>query len=181
MTYFMDQLYIPVILGTGREGRGSEAAAKFVVKQAEAAGISTELIDVRDLPSPITARVSMEGFDAGEIGEKMKKADGYIIVAPEYNHSFPGELKIFLDHFYDEYDRKAVGICATSMGGGGGLRMIESLRIVFGALNVAVPKRTVQFPHVQEGVDEEKAAKPVQGMLEELAWFASALKKARND
>lgn len=175
----MDSLYIPVILGTGREGRASEAAAKFVLKQAEAAGLETELIDVKDLPSPTTARVSMENFDAGEIGEKMKRADAYIIVSPEYNHSFPGELKIFIDHFYDEYDKKAVGICATSMGGGGGLRMIESLRIVFGALNVAVPKRTVQFPHIQDGVDEEKAAKPVQGMLEDLTWFAKALKAAR--
>jgi len=187
-TIAMEQLSIPVILGTAREGRRSEAIAKWVLGQVEAAGLKTELIDVRELPSSISARVDQEGFDAGRFGKIMNEADGYIIVAPEYNHSIPGELKIFLDHFYNEYDRKVVGICGVSGGPWGGSRMIESLRQILGAVNVMVPKQTVQFTKAAKLFDEdgkmnsdmvEIYTKAVGGMIESVSWFASALKTAR--
>src|ERR1043165_5640087 len=89
-------LFISVILGTVREGRATQNVAKVVfeqVKQRE--GVETELIDIGELKFP--------GDDAGEqIKDKgfsatCERADGLVLVVPEYNHGYPGMLKHVLD------------------------------------------------------------------------------------
>src|SRR5438874_4316155 len=119
-------LFIPLILGTARQGRESEHAAKFVFERTKArAGVETEFIDVRTLP--------MKLDDAGEqmkdpkFAATIERCDGLIIVTPEYNHSFPGLLKHALDMNLKEYIHKAVGICGVSAGAFGGARVIETL------------------------------------------------------
>ncbi|PYL53215.1 MAG: hypothetical protein DMF29_09020 [Verrucomicrobia bacterium] len=89
-------LFIPVILGTARQGRESEHAAKFVFEQTKKReNVESEFIDVRTLP--------MKLDDAGEqmkdpkFSATIERCDGLIIVTPEYNHSFPGLLKHALD------------------------------------------------------------------------------------
>src|SRR5436305_4286411 len=117
-------LFIPLILGTARQGRESEHAAKFVFERTKArAGVETEFIDVRTLP--------MKLDDAGEqmkdpkFAAAIERCDGLIIVAPEYNHGYPGLLKHALDMNLKEYIHKAVGICpfwAGPFGVGAGSR-----------------------------------------------------------
>ena len=89
-------IFIPVILGTTRQGRLSEHVARFVLGELEKReGVETELIDIREIPVSTT--------DAGEaikdprFSETVMRADGLIIVAPEYNHGYPGLLKHVLD------------------------------------------------------------------------------------
>src|SRR5262245_64549793 len=89
-------LFIPVILGTVRRGRASENVARFVFGEAQKrAGVETELIDICDLDFP--------NNDAGEqiknarFSETCTRADGLILVVPEYNHGYPGMLKHALD------------------------------------------------------------------------------------
>ena len=106
-------VFIPVILGTARQGRLSEPAANFVFGEvSKRTEITTELIDIRKIP------LAMD--DAGEALKDKKfsatvaRADGLILVAPEYNHSFPGLLKHVLDTNLKEYIHKAVGVCGVS-------------------------------------------------------------------
>ncbi len=179
----MEKLFVPVILGTAREGRRSEAAAKFMVEQVKKAGLETELIDVRE-----HLRTATGGDFAGqkEVGEKMKKADGYVIVSPEYNHAYPGELKLFLDAFYQEYARKPVGICGVSAGPNGGVRAVEQLRLVFIEFHAVPIREAVYFRNVQDLFDEQGVIKDasyekqVETFLNELVWFANALRVARS-
>src|ERR1041385_5266615 len=103
-------LFIPVILGTTRKGRASEHVAKFVFGELQKReDVVTELIDIREFGFP--------GDDAGEaikdskFSAAMTRADGLVIVAPEYNHGYPGMLKHVLDTNLKEYIHKAVGIC----------------------------------------------------------------------
>src|SRR5262245_64402571 len=87
--------------------------------------VTTELIDVAALPIAVD--------DAGEqikdeaFATAMNRADGLVIVTPEYNHGYPGLLKHVLDTNLKEYIHKAVGICAVSAGGFGGTRVVENL------------------------------------------------------
>src|SRR3981081_1642456 len=118
-------LFIPVILGTARQGRRSEHAARFVFEQTKRrADIQTELIDVSKLP--------MKLDDAGEqmkdpkFSATIERCDGLIIVTPEYNHGYPGLLKHALDMNLKEYIHKAVGICGVSAGSIGGARVTEA-------------------------------------------------------
>ena len=170
-------MFIPILLGTGREGRQSEKVANFVFGEAKQYGkFETELIDVRDFNLTRTDRTSEE---AKKWSVVMSKADGLIIVAPEYNHGYPGELKLVLDQIYTEYARKPLGICSVSGGGFGGVNMTQQLRLVGIELNMVPILETVPFSHAGEEIAEEYKER-VAKFFDELTWYASALKSARD-
>jgi NAD(P)H-dependent FMN reductase len=98
-------LFIPVILGTTRQGRQSEYVAKFIVEQiAIRDDVETELIDIRNIP--ITTKDAGESIKDSLFSATVERADGLIIVAPEYNHGYPGLLKHVLDTCLKEYITK---------------------------------------------------------------------------
>src|SRR3982750_5053153 len=170
-------LFIPLILGTARQGRESEHAAKFVFEQTKKrAGVETEFIDVRTLP--------MKLKDAGEqmkdpkFAATIDRCDGLIIVTPEYNHSFPGLLKHALDMNLKEYIHKAVGICGVSAGPFGGARVIENLLPVVRELGLVTIFEDVNFGGVGKLFDEsgklrdDSFVRRVDKFLNELIWMA---------
>src|SRR5437773_11538827 len=89
-------VFLPVIIGTARQGRLSEPAANFVFGEASKRGdIQTELIDIRKIPVAIND--AGEALKDSQFSATVSRADGLILVVPEYNHSFPGLLKHVLD------------------------------------------------------------------------------------
>jgi NAD(P)H-dependent FMN reductase len=179
-------LFIPLILGTARQGRESEHAARFVFEQTKKrAGVETELIDIRTLP--------MKLDDAGEqmkdpkFSETVERCDALIIVTPEYNHSFPGLLKHALDMNLKEYIHKAVGICGVSAGSFGGARVIESLLPVMRELGLVAIFEDVNFGTVGKLFDDagrlrdEKFVGRVDKFLDELIWMAQVLRHGREN
>ncbi|PCH46445.1 MAG: NADPH-dependent FMN reductase, partial [Hyphomicrobiales bacterium] len=72
--------------------------------------METEILDVRDYRLPATDN-SGSSETAKRFAEHVLRADGFIMVVPEYNHTYPGELKMMLDLLYKEYRGRAVGIC----------------------------------------------------------------------
>ena len=178
---------IPIILGTAREGRQSEKAANYMLQQAKEANIdseiiNTEFLDVRDYRIAATGEQTPA---AKAFSEKITQADGLIIVSPEYNHGYPGELKMMIDMLYKEYNRKPVGICGVSAGVLGGARVVDKLRLVAIELQMVPIREAVYFPKIQELFDEnnniidESYKEKVKAFLNELVWYAKALKVAR--
>src|SRR5207248_1418658 len=103
------KLSIPVILGTTRQGRMSEHAARFMLSQVgKHPAVETELIDIRALPLPV--HDAGEGIRDAAFCGRIEHADALVIVSPEYNHSFPGLLKHVLDSCLKEYVHKVVGV-----------------------------------------------------------------------
>lgn len=179
-------LFIPVILGTARQGRESENAARFVFEQTKKrAGVESEFIDVRTLP--------MKLDDAGEqmkdpkFSATIERCDGLIIVTPEYNHSFPGLLKHALDMNLKEYIHKAVGICGVSAGALGGARVIESLLPVMRELGLVTIFEDVNFGRIGTLFDErgnlldENFVRRVDTFLNELIWMSRVLRNGREN
>ncbi len=184
----MTNLFIPVILGTVRQGRKSEAIARAIVEQtALVSGVETELIDIRTLPIPVedaglTAQIP--GF-----AETVRRADGYIIVVPEYNHTYPGLLKHVLDLNYKEYVHKAVGLCGVSAGAFGGVRAIESLLPALKAFGMLPTVADLNISHVDKVLDEagqliepERSAflRRFERFIKELVWLSTTLKHGRD-
>ena len=180
---------IPIILGTAREGRQSEKAANYMLQQAKEANIdseiiNTEFLDVRDYRIAATGEQTPA---AKAFSEKITQADGLIIVSPEYNHGYPGELKMMIDMLYKEYNRKPVGICGVSAGALGGARVVEKLRLVAIELQMVPIREAVYFPKIQELFDEnnnitdESYKEKVKTFLDELVLYAKALKIAREE
>lgn len=179
-------LFIPVILGTPRKGRYSHHVARFVCYEvAKRPGVETELIDVRDIPLPVD--------DAGEdikdprFSAAMMRADALVIVAPEYNHGYPGLLKHALDTNLKEYIHKAVGICGVSAGGLGGTRVIQNMLAVMRELGLVTIFWDGNFSNVQTLFDDsgrlldESYVRRIDKFLKELIWMAKVLRYGREN
>jgi NAD(P)H-dependent FMN reductase len=181
----MDELYIPVVLGTAREGRRSDAVARFVHRVVVSKGVKSDLVDVRDFPLRRTMRADTEPLLSWR--SIADDADAFMIVAPEYNHGYPGELKLLLDSAYWEYVRKPVGIVGVSNGAFGAARMVEQLRLVAMALGMVPIREAVYFQNVAEvigddgEIDDRAYARRTGRLLDDLVWFAQALEGARSE
>ena len=178
------KLNIPVLFGTSRENNQSHKAANFVLKQAQEFGFDSMLYKPEDiLTAPATKRLS--DYKEENIWSKaMDKADGLIIVSPEYNHGYPGELKMILDQLYDQYAKKPVAIIGASGKLGGG-RMVEQLRQVVIELHMVPVSEGAYFDKIWEDLNNGKpnddhAYESLKHVFTELKWYAEVLKEAKS-
>jgi NAD(P)H-dependent FMN reductase len=176
-------LSIPVLLGTQRVGRMSAHAARVVLAEIEKRpGVETELIDAAILPIS-TEDAGGAAKDPG-FAEQMNRADAVVIVAPEYNHGFPGLLKHVLDTNLAEYVHKAVGVVGVSAGIFGGARMIQDLVPVLRELGLVTIFWDVNVNNVWSRFDEDgnlvdDSFLAIDKFLDELVWMAETLRYGR--
>jgi NAD(P)H-dependent FMN reductase len=183
-----DKLSIPILLGTNREGRESEAVAKWVfAKMREREEIETQFFDVRDFNLPYDHYGTEIGARFPEWRDAIIKADGLVIVTPEYNHGYPGPLKSVLDLLLKEYIHKAVAFVGVSDGPWGGARVIEAMVPMVRELGLAVTFTDLNFPKAQTKFDgngkllDEAYEKRVVGFLDELVWMSRTLRWGRHN
>src|SRR5204863_4321948 len=145
--------------------------------------IKTELIDIRKIP--IRLDDAGEALKDSQFCATVARADGLIIVAPEYNHSFPGLLKHVLDTNLKEYVHKAVGVCGVSAGPFGGARMIQNLLPVLRELGLVTIFNDVNFGNAAKIFDEQGKlidhafVNRAATFLDELVWMARVLRHGR--
>jgi NAD(P)H-dependent FMN reductase len=180
-------LFIPVILGTVRKGRASENIARFVFDQVnQRKGVETDLIDICDLKFP--ADDAGEQIKNEKFSKACERADGLVLVIPEYNHGYPGMLKHVLDSNLKEYIHKAVGICGVSAGGFGGTRVIENFLPVLRELGLVTIFWDGNFSGAQglfdeNGIIKDRATheKRIDKFLGELIWMSKVLRYGREN
>ena len=176
---------LTIIIGSTREGRLSPIVANwFAALAASRDDMAVEVLDLAaaQLPDMLTPERPRA---VAAITPRLAAADAFVVVTPEYNHSFPAPLKTLIDWHTQEWRAKPVGF--VSHGGlAGGLRAVEHLRQVFAELHAGTVRHTVSFhmawtqfdshglPHDREG-----AARAAHVMLDQLTWWAEALRDAR--
>jgi NAD(P)H-dependent FMN reductase len=183
----MKPLNIPVILGTTRRGRLSVHVARFVTNElSKRPGVLTELIDIAEMPLPIDG--AGDEIKDPAFSQKMENADGIVIVAPEYNHSFPGLLKHVLDTCLEEYIHKAAGIVGVASGPFGGTRVVQSLLPALREMGLMNIFTDLNFSKVGEAFDEngklkdeEAWARRAANFLDELIWMSTVLRYGREN
>jgi NAD(P)H-dependent FMN reductase len=115
------------------------------------------------------------------------RADGLVIVTPEYNHGYPGSLKSVLDLLLREYVHKAVAFVGVSAGPWGGVRVIEACVPMVRELGLAVTFTDLNFPKVASKFDEsgklldDAYEARAKDFLDELVWMATTLRWGRRN
>ena len=153
----------------------------------ERADIETQLFDVCDfrLPHDHYGQEIKDQFP--EWRDAIVRADGLVIVTPEYNHGYPGSLKSVLDLLLREYVHKAVAFVGVSAGPWGGTRVIEASVPMVRELGLAVTFSDLNFPKVGDKFDaegnllDEAYNKRIGDFLDELVWMATTLRWGRDN
>jgi NAD(P)H-dependent FMN reductase len=184
----VDKLLLPVLLGTNRKTRNSVHPAKWLVSEmGKRPEIETKLFDVGDFALPHDDYgQELKGLFP-EWRDTIIKADGLVIVSPEYNHGYPGSLKAVLDLLLKEYIHKAVAFVGVSAGPWGGTRVIEAMVTMVRELGLAVTFTDLNFPKVQRTFDadgkllDQTYEKRAKDFLDELVWMSRVLKWGREN
>ena len=182
----MSELFLPILLGTNRKLRKSVFPAQWLLgEMKKRPEIETHLFDTAEfaLPHDDYGQEIKDRFP--EWREAIVRADGLVIVAPEYNHGYPGTLKAVLDLLLREYIHKPVAFVGVSAGPWGGTRVIEAMVPMVRELGLAVTFTDLNFPKVQSVFDEQgKLLNPIYekfaaDFLDELIWMSRVLKWGR--
>lgn len=179
---------LAVIVGSNREGRFAPVVTNwFLERVAEHEGMRAVTVDLDevDLPQRIGAPVPPGTSGLRAVSERLAAADAFVVVTPEYNHSYPAVLKQLIDLHRTEWQAKPVGF--VSYGGvSGGLRAVEHLRHVFAEQHAVTVRDTVSFHGAWQRFDTDGSPVDPAGcnkaagtMLDQLQWWANALAVAR--
>jgi NAD(P)H-dependent FMN reductase len=187
---------ISVIVGSTRQGRFSEKPAQWILQQLKKRdGVDARLLDLRDFPMPFfdqpippsaPGRAPYENETVKKWTAAIGASDGFVFVTSEYNYGPPAVLKNAIDWVYPEWNRKAAAF--VSYGAVSGARSVQQLRETAIELQLAPIRSSVHIPvatlwaHFQGGdVDAGLAEQEGRAgiMIDDLLWWTSALKAAR--
>ena len=189
----MSRPVLQVIAGSTRPGRKGIAVAEWVARQAEAhGGFDVELVDLADaglpvLDEPNHPRLGQYTKDhTKDWSATISRADAFVFVFPEYNHSIPGGLKNAIDFLFHEWADKAAGL--VSYGGvSAGTRSAAALKPVLGALRVVPVVEAATIPFFTQFIDEDgvftgnaELEAGASAMLDEIARLTAKLRGPRD-
>jgi NAD(P)H-dependent FMN reductase len=189
---------LQIIIGSTRPTRAADKVAPWVIERATShPAFDVEVLDLRDWPLPIFSE------HLGTIGDfndptysdpvvkrwnqKIKAADAYLVITPEYNHSVPGVLKNAIDNIFVSFAfrNKPMVVVGYSGGIAGGVRAIEHLAQIAIEAELVPLRAAVVIPQVAEAFDAAGLPlNPVADIslgvaLDDLAWWSAALERAR--
>src|SRR5262245_34870326 len=185
-------LKVAIVTGSTRPGRKCELVARWVQELARTrSDAEFELVDIKEFDLPLLDEpvAPMLGQYANEHTKawsaKVASFDAFVFVTPEYNHGIPGALKNAIDFLYKEWNHKSAGF--VSYGGAGGVRAVESLRLVMGELMVADVRAQValslftDFENFTAFTPASHHTKSVHTMLDQVIQWGNALKPLREN
>jgi NAD(P)H-dependent FMN reductase len=184
---------LTVIIGSVREGRFGPVAASWIAEQAREHGaFEVDVVDLADAELPLSLP-EMSPKYAGDsyprpagmasLTSRLERADAFIVVTPEYNHSYPASLKAAIDWHYSQWAAKPVAF--VSYGGmAGGRHAVLHLENVLNELHAVTIRDGLAFPNYPAAWEGGKPLDPAvtghaKTLLDQLAWWAGALSAAR--
>ncbi len=148
-----------IISGTNRPGSNAMKISRIVEGHYRQSGTPAEVFSLAEMPQDIFNPSSYASKPAGfvAIQQKVLDAPGLHIISPEYNGSFPGVLKYFIDmlKFPESFERKPVAFVGEAAGVWGALRAVEQLQMIFGYRNAHIFPERVFIPGIGDKLDAE--------------------------
>lgn len=188
-----DQIKLVIIVGSVREGRFGPTVASWVADRArEHGGFDITVVDLADADIPLSLPAAPPKF-AGDnyprpegmkaVTATLDAADAFIVVTPEYNHSYPASMKALIDWHFTQWTAKPVAF--VSYGGvAGGRHAVLHLENVLTELHAVTIRDGLSFANYFTGWQDgnpldEQAAGYAKTLLIQLDWWARALRSAR--
>jgi chromate reductase len=168
---------ILIISGTNRPESNALRVSRALLAHYGAANVPAELFSLAELPCNVFHHDSYatKPPEMVAVQNRVLAAAGLHVVTPEYNGSFPGVLKYFIDllKFPESFEHKPVSFVGEAAGAWGALRAVEQLQHIFGYRNAHIYPQRVFIPMVREKFDasgklidpelDARLAKQVQG------------------
>lgn len=182
-----------IIVGSVREGRFGPVVGSWVAEQARAhGGFEVDVVDLAGIDLPLAlpaASPKYAGDDyprpAGMAGltSALEEADAFVVVTPEYNHSYPASLKAAIDWHFTQWTAKPVAFVSYG-GAAGGRHAVLHLENVLTELHAVTVRDGLAFPNYftawQDGEPLDPGAPGyAKTLLDQLAWWASTLRAGR--
>ncbi|GHF45481.1 NAD(P)H-dependent FMN reductase [Amycolatopsis bartoniae] len=182
-----------IIVGSVREGRSGPVLASWVAEQARAhGGFDVTVVDLAEIDLPLALPDAHPKLAADDyprpagmapLTAAIDGADAFIVVTPEYNHSYPASLKAAIDWHFTQWAAKPVAF--VSYGGtAGGRHAALHLENVFIELHAVPIRDGLSFPYYRRTWQDGRPLDPetpqfTKTMLDQLTWWATALRTAR--
>jgi chromate reductase, NAD(P)H dehydrogenase (quinone) len=163
---------ITIIAGTNRPGSETLRVSKHLAGKYTEAGARVTLLDLNKLPLALFHPEAYEKkpADFESFSQAVLDSDGLMVVTPEYNGSFPGVLKFFIDHlkFPESFEKRPVAFLGLAAGMWGALRSVEQLQQIFMYRNAFLFNERVFIPRISSALDEAGAPKDalVRGLID---------------
>jgi NAD(P)H-dependent FMN reductase len=180
---------IAIISASVRTGRNSHRVAVYLDNYISSTGAgNVDMLDLNEFQFPVFEErlryMSDPAQKVLEFADRIKKADGVIVVTPEYNGGYPASLKNVVDLLYPEWKRKPIGIATVSNGAFGGSQVGPSLSLLFLKIGALVVPVSFRVPNVEQAFDSNGDAiekditeKRVKPFLDEFFWCVQATKR----
>lgn len=180
---------ISIISSSVRKGRNSHRVALYFQNYLTENNLATvDIIDLHAYQFPVfDERLRLQPDPSPallEYADRVTKADGIIIVTPEYNGGYPASLKNAIDVLYKEWYKKPIAISTASDGIFGGTQVITGLQWSLWKIRAWTVPAMFPVPKVQEafdvnGVPSDKASadKRAAVFVGELLWCIEAAKR----
>ncbi|MEH1811613.1 MAG: NAD(P)H-dependent oxidoreductase [Nostoc sp.] len=182
-----------VFYGSYRSDRQGIKAARFMINQLKQRNHEVIFADAKEYDFGILDRMYKE-YGKGEAPAKMEElaehiltADGFVVVAGEYNHSIQPGLSNLMDHYLEEYFFRPAGIVCYSAGSFGGVRAAIQLRAFLSEMGMPTISSIFAISKIGDSLDEAGVSqetaltKRVGQFLDELEWYEEALQRQRKE
>jgi chromate reductase len=179
---------IVLLSATDRPGSKALEIAGYMKQKFAMAGTNPEIVSLEDYPLESVAGGKYGKYlpDVEAFNEKVISADGVLFIVPEYNGSFPGILKMFIDYlpFPEAFRNLPLAFVGEASGAFGALRAVEQLQQICGYRNALMFPERVFIQRVNQNFDKEtgiadaKTNEFLESMIRNFAEFVSEFKQS---
>lgn len=178
-------MHIVVVCGTNREGALSRLLAKEVAESYRQREHTVDLLDMAELPveTLLGSAYKERPENVDLLVQRFLKSEGAVFVIPEYNGSYPGVLKLFVDMLpYPEgFESRPCAFIGIAAGQFKSLRAVEHFQQVAGYRNAYIyPRRLFIGDSFKQFVDgklsDDELSKRVHQQADGFAKFVESLR-----
>lgn len=182
-----------VVVASVREGRFGPVVASWFAEQAELhGGFDVDVVDLADVEIPLSLPAASPKYAGDDyprpagmqpLTTALESADAFVVITPEYNHSYPASLKAAIDWHFTQWTAKPVAFVSYG-GAAGGRHAVLHLENVLTELHAVTIRDGLAFPNYFTAWHDGHPLAPetpgyAKTLLDQLAWWARALKSAR--